>query len=206
MIAAAAAALLLVQSASATTDVTMTNATVGAGELEALSSTSTHANNTNSNDVLGSLFMIAEFGTANINPINETYIEVSTASNVTIMPPNAIGMTINGTETANATLNILPNGLAITKGESLLVPEGDDSDATEQENATSTFVGISRITADGPEGGTDVVFFNTNSTGRLAFLDNMIGTMQSEFSPGGGIIRAWDWKGDGTLPFENLLP
>jgi hypothetical protein len=31
MIAAAAAALLLVQSASATTDVTMTNATVGAG-------------------------------------------------------------------------------------------------------------------------------------------------------------------------------
>jgi hypothetical protein len=78
--------------------------------------------------------MIAEFGTANINPINETYIEVSTASNVTIMPPNAIGTTINGTETANATLNILPNGLAITKGESLLVPEGDDSDATEQEN------------------------------------------------------------------------
>jgi hypothetical protein len=193
---AAAAALLLVQSASATTDVTMTNATVGAGELEALSSTPTHANNTNSNDVLGSLFMIVEFGTANINPINETYIEVSTASNVTIMPPNATGTTINGRETANATLNILPNGLAITKGESLLVAEGDNNgDAEEQENATTTFVGISRITPDGPEGGTDVVFFSTNSTGQLAFLDNMVGIMQSEFSPGGGIIRTWEWKG-----------
>jgi hypothetical protein len=202
----AAAALLLVQSASATTDVTVTNATVGAGELEALSSTPTAANNTNSNDVLGRLFMIAEFGTANINPINETYIQVSTASNISIIPPDATGTTINGTETANATLNILPNGLAISKGESLLVAEGDNNGAAEQENATSTFVGISRITPNGPEGGTGVVFFSTNSTGQLAFLDNMVGIMQSEFSPGGGIIRVWEWKGDGTLPFENILP
>jgi hypothetical protein len=183
-------------SASTSGNTTTTNTTSLGGEQEAGSSTPTTANNTNSNDVLGSLFMIVEFGTANINPINETYIEVSTASNVTIMPPNATGTTINGTETANATLNILPNGLAVTKGESLLVAEGDNNDdAEEQENATTTFVGISRITPDGPEGGTDVVFFSTNSIGQLAFLDNMVGIMQSEFSPGGGIIRTWEWKG-----------
>jgi hypothetical protein len=183
-------------SASTSGNTTTTNTTSLGGEQEAGSSTPTTANNTNSNDVLGSLFMIVEFGTANINPINETYIEVSTASNVTIMPPNATGTTINGTETANATLNILPNGLAVTKGESLLVAEGDNNDdAEEQENATTTFVGISRITPDGPEGGRDVVFFSTNSTGQLAFLDNMVGIMQSEFSPGGGIIRTWEWKG-----------
>jgi hypothetical protein len=151
--------------------------------------------------------MIVRFGTTNINPINETYIEVSTASNITIIPPNATGTTINGTEIANVTLNILPNGLAITKGQSLLVTEGDNNDGpAEQENATSTFVGISRMTPNGPEGGTDVVFFSTNSTGQLAFLDNMVGIMQSEFSPGGGIIRTWEWKGGGTAPFENMLP
>jgi hypothetical protein len=193
--------LLLVQSASATDDVMTTTPSVR-GEQEAVSSTTTTNNNV-SNALLGSLFMIVEFETANINPINETYIEISTVSNVTIMPPNSTGTTINGTETANATLNILPNGLGITNGQSLIMTEGDDDDGTaEQENATSAFVGITRITPDGPGGGTDVVFFSTNSTGQLAFLDNMVGIMQSEFSPGGGIIRTWEWKGGGTLPFE----
>lgn len=159
-------------------------------------------NTTNvSNDALGRLIMIVEFKTASINPINETYIEVSTVSNVTIMPPNATsGKTIRATETANATLNILPNGLGVTKGQSLLVTEGNDVD--EIENATSTFVGIIRITPDGPVGGTDVVTFHTDSTGQLAFLDNLTGIMQSEFSPGGGMIRTWEWKG-GALPFAN---
>jgi hypothetical protein len=54
---------------------------------------------------------------------------------------------------------------------------------------------------DGSGAGTGVVFFSTNSTGQLAFLDNMVGISQSEFSPEGGIIRTWEWKG-GTLPFE----
>jgi hypothetical protein len=29
----------------------------------------------------------------------------------------------------------------------------------------------------------------------------MVGINDSEFSPGGGTIRVWEWKG-GTLPFE----
>ena len=71
--------------------------------------------------------MIVEFETASVNPINETYIETSTLNNVTIMPPSATtGTTINATETVNATVNILPNGLALDKGQSLIVTEGDD--------------------------------------------------------------------------------
>jgi hypothetical protein len=30
----------------------------------------------------------------------------------------------------------------------------------------------------------------------------MVGINDSEFSPGGGTIRVWKWKGGGTLPFE----
>jgi hypothetical protein len=200
-IAIAAAASLLVQSASATTDV-MTNTTtsVGGGDQEAVSSNTNTTNN--SNAVLGSLFMIVEFETASVNPINETYIETSTVNNVTIMPPSATtGTTINATETVNATVNILPNGLALDKGQSLIVIEGDDGTAAEQENATTTFVDISRLNPDGSGSGTGVVFFSTNSTGQLAFLDNMVGINDSEFSPGSGTIRIWEWKG-GTLPFE----
>jgi hypothetical protein len=45
------------------------------------------------------------------------------------------------------------------------------------------------------------VFFSTNSTGQLAFLDNMVGINQGELSPEGGKIRVWEWKGE-KLPFE----
>ena len=76
------------------------------------------------------------------------------------MPPNATGTTIDGTETANATVNILPNGLAIDKGQSLIVTQGDDGTA-EQENATTAFVDISRMNPDGTGSGTGVVFFST---------------------------------------------
>jgi hypothetical protein len=202
-IAAAAAASLLVQSASATTDV-MTNTTtsVGGGDQEAVSSNTNTTTNNISNALLGDVFMIVEYETASVNPINETYIETSTVNNVTIMPPNATtGTTINATETVNATVNILPNGLALDKGQSLIVTEGDDGTAAEQENATTTFVDISRLNPDGSGSGTGVVFFSTNSTGQLAFLDNMVGINQGELSPEGGKIRVWEWKG-GTLPFE----
>jgi hypothetical protein len=178
-----------------------TTTSIGGGEQEALSSTNTTTNNV-SNAVLGSLFMIVEFETASVNPINETYIETSTVNNVTIMPPSATtGTTMNATETVNATVNILPNGLALDKGQSLIVIEGDEGTAAEQENATTTFVDISRLNPDGSGSGTGVVFFSTNSTGQLAFLDNMVGINDSVFSQGGGTIRVWELKG-GMLPFE----
>jgi hypothetical protein len=180
-----------------------TTSSVGGEEQEAVSSTNTTANNNVSNAVLGDVFMIVEFETASVNPINETYIETSTVNNITLIPPNATaGTTINATETVNATVNILPNGIALDKGQSLIVTEGDDNDGTaEQENATTTFVDISRMNPDGIGSGTGVVFFSTNSTGQLAFLNNMVGINDSVFSQGGGTIRVWEWKG-GTLPFE----
>ena len=191
-------------SASTTGDNTTTS--VG-GEQEAVSGTTTNTTNNASNVLLGSLFMIVEFETANVNPINETYIEISTVNNVTLIPPNATSTTtINATETANVTVNILPIGLAVSKGQSVIMTNGDDGGgSTEQENATSVPVDISRMNPDGSGSGTGVVFFSTNSTGQLAFLDNMVGISQSEFTPEGGTIRTWEWKG-GTIPFENLIP
>jgi hypothetical protein len=122
--------------------------------------------------------MMVEFETASVNPINETSIETSTVNNVTIMPPNATGTTIDGTETANSTVNILPNGLVIDKGQSLIVTQGEGG-AAEQEYATTAFVDISHLNSDGTGSGTGVVFFSTNSTGQIAFLDNMVGINQA---------------------------
>src|ERR687891_2964963 len=196
---------LVSASTNGNTTITTTNTnSVGGEEQEVVSSMTTTTNNNIPSAVLGNPFMIVEFETASINPINETYIEISTVNDVTLIPPNATATTttINATETANTTVNILPNGLALDKGQSLIVTEGDDDDGTaEQENAITTFVDISRMNPDGSGSGTGVVFFSTNSTGQLAFLDNMVGINDSEFSQGSGTIRVWEWKG-GTVPFE----
>jgi hypothetical protein len=184
-----------------TTTIATTNTTSVGEEQEAVSSMTTTTDN-NPSAVLGNPFMIVEFETASVTPINETYIEISTVHNVTLIPPNATATTtINAKEIANTTVNILPNGLALDKGQSLIVTEEDDDVTAEQENATTTFVDISRMNPDGTGSGTGVVFFSTNSTGQLAFLDNLVGINDSEFSQGSGTIRVWEWKG-GSLPFE----
>jgi hypothetical protein len=188
-------------SASTTGNTTTTTTTsVGGEEQEAVSSTTTTSTNNVSNAVLGSLFSFGEGTEANVNPINETYIVISYLGNRIIMPPNATGV-INSTETGNVTINIQPNGLSINQGQAFIMTEDG---AAEEENATITFVLLSRTNPDGTGSGTGVTFFSTNSTGQLAFLDNMVAISQIEYSPEEGINRfgEWEWKG-GTLPFES---
>src|SRR5687768_8762863 len=115
-----AAPSLLVQSASGID--AMANTPVD-GEKETANSTT--ATDNVSNDPLGRLFMIVEFGETNVNPINATYIETSTVNNVTLILPDG-NATITATEIANVTVTILPNGLAIDKGQSHIAIEGDD--------------------------------------------------------------------------------
>jgi hypothetical protein len=205
-IVAAAAASLLVQSASATTDDVMTGTSVGGGgEQEAVSSTTTNTTTNVSNALLGSLFLTGEDKLTSFNPINETYTEVSYVGNRTIMPPDATTSTatINATETGNLTLNLQPNGITFVEGQSLLVTEGrDNNNGAEQENATAVFVDLNGVRPDDPRSSTGVIFFSTNSTGQLAFLDNMIAIYQVKASPAGTAIRMWEWKG-AELPFES---
>ena len=187
-------------SASITGNTTTTTTSVGGEEQEALSSTTTPTNNV-PNAVLGSLFLTEEAEFTSFNPINETYIEISFVGNATIMPPNATN-TINATETGNITLNIQPNGVNFAQGQGFLVTEEGDNGAQEEENATTTFVELSQVGPGDTGSGTGVVFFSTNSTGQLAFLDNMIAIYQVKASPAGTAIEMWEWKG-ADLPFEN---
>ena len=201
-IAVAAVASLLVQSASATDVMTET-----LGEEDALNtpSTSTANNNNNSNAVLGSLFLTGEDKLTSFNPINETFTEVSYVGNRTIMPPDATTTTatINATETGNLTLNLQPNGITFVEGQSLLVTEGNsNNNGAEQENATALLVDLNGVRPDDPRSSTGVIFFSTNSTGQLAFLDNLIAIYQVKASPAGTAIEMWEWKG-ADLPFGN---
>src|SRR5215213_8924130 len=187
--------------ASASTTGNTTTTSVGGEEQEAVSSTTNTTNNNVSNATLGSLFLTEEAEFTSFNPTNKTYIEISFVGNATIMPPNATN-TINAIETGNITLNIQPNGVNFAQGQSLLViDEGDNGAQEEEENATTTFVELSRVGPGDTGSGTGVVSFSTNSTGQLAFLDNMLAIAHVEFSPEGSTLKTWEWKG-GTLPLE----
>jgi hypothetical protein len=178
---------------------TITNS--AGGEQEAASSSMTTTNNA-SNALLGRLFSYgeAEDTESNVNPVNETYIVISYSGNRIILPPNTTGI-VNTTETGNVTINIQPNGLSFNQGHAVIMTEEGG------ENATISFVLLTRTNPDGTGSGTSVTYFSTNSTGQLAFLNNMVAIGQVEYSPAEGINRfaEWEWKG-GTLPFENLIP
>ena len=202
-------------SASTTGDnTTTTTPSVGGGEQEALSSTTT--TNNASNALLGRLFSyldeeedVEPNSCRNdtcyfVNPVNETYIIVSySGGNRIILPPNATGI-INATETANVTINIQPNGLSFYQGHAVIMTEGGAA-AQEQENATISFVYLTRTNPDGSGSGTGVAYFSTNSTGQLAFLDNLVAIGQVEYAEGINRFAEWEWKG-GKIPFENLIP
>jgi hypothetical protein len=193
-------------SASTTGENTTTTTTsAGEEEQEAVSSTSPTTNNA-SNALLGRLFSYLderEDVEPNVNPVNETYIIVSASSNRIILPPNATGI-INATETANVTINIQPNGVSFYQGHAVIMTEGGAA-AQEQENATISFVYLTRTNPDGLGSGTGVAYFSTNSTGQLAFLDDLVAIGQVEYAEGINRFAEWEWKG-GTIPFENLIP
>ncbi len=193
-------------SASATgNNTTTTTTSVGGREQEAVSSTNTTTNNA-SNALLGRLFSYLdeeEDVGANVNQVNETYIVISYSGNRIILPPNSTDI-INATETVNATINIQPNGLSFYQGHAVIMTEGDAA-AEGGENATISFVYLTRTNPDGSGSGTGVTYFSTNSTGQLAFLDNLVAIGQVEYSPDINRFAEWEWKG-GTIPFENLLP
>jgi hypothetical protein len=196
----------LVSASTACNNTTATTTPVGGGEQEAVSSMNTTTNNA-SNALLGRLFSYdeGEDVESNVNPVNETYIVISYSGNRIILPPNAAGI-INATETGNVTINIQPNGLSFNQGHAVIMTEGGAAEE-EGENATISFVLLTRTNPDGSGSGTSVTYFSTNSTGQLAFLDNLVAIGQVEYSPEEGINRfaEWEWKG-GTIPFENLLP
>jgi hypothetical protein len=180
----------LVQSASAT-DVMNTTSDRAVGS----------SSNNNSNVTLGNLVYVAHGIEEAANPVNDTYIVISYVDSVTLMPPNATtGDVINATERGNFTVNILPNGLSVDQGQGLIMTEDGGG---QQETATVTFASLGRSDPEGTTGSsTGAAFFSTNSTGQLAFLNNMVGIAQVEFSPEGSTVRIWEWKG-GSLAPEN---
>jgi hypothetical protein len=165
----------LTASASFATDATETN--------ESIAPTSNNTNSSNNIITLAEKPFLVEHGkTVAATPINQTHIQISLAGNGTITLPNSTENVMTK-DTGNAIARLTPTG-NIVNGQILLSTE-DGS-----ENATVFFTEI------GQGGkGVGVAYFTTNSTGKLAFLNNMVAVIEDEIQPNGDtLITAWEWK------------
>ena len=143
-------------------------------------------NNKNNNTIIlaEKPFLVEHGKTVAATPINQTHIQISLAGNGTITLPNSTE-TVMTNDTGNALARLTPTG-NIAHGQIHITTE-DGS-----ENATVFFTEIGQN-----ERGIGVAYFITDSTGKLAFLDNIVAVIQDELQPNGDThITAWEWRGE----------
>jgi hypothetical protein len=129
-------------------------------------------------------FLVEHGKTVAATPINQTHIQISLTGNGTITLPNSTEI-VKTKDTGNAIARLTPTG-NIAQGHIHINTE-DGS-----ENGTVFFTEI------GQNGkGIGVAYFSTNSTGKLAFLDNMVAVLQDELEPNGNtVISVFEWRGE----------
>ena len=167
------------------TQVSSANASTPTGATEMNEDIPSNNNNKNNTIILAEKPFLVEHGkTLAATPINHTHIQISLDGNGTITLPNSTE-TVMTKDTGNAIARLTPTG-NIAHGQIHITTE-DGS-----ENATVFFTEIGQN-----ERGIGVAYFFTDSTGNLAFLDNMVAVIQDELQPNGDThITAWEWRGN----------
>ena len=175
----AAALLSIAQVSSANASTIHTGAT----EMNELIPSDNNNKNNNTIILAEKPFLVEHGKTVAATPINQTHIQISLAGNGTITLPNSTE-TVMTNDTGNAIARLTPTG-NIAYGQIHITTE-DGS-----ENATVFFTEIGQN-----ERGIGVAYFITDSTGKLAFLDNIVAVIQDELQPNGDTnITAWEWRG-----------
>ena len=182
----AAVGLGMVTILSTTTQVISANAsTISTGGATETNETIAPTSNNNNNAITLAErpFLIEHGRTVAATPINQTHMQISLVGNGTITLPNSTE-TVMTKDTGSAIARLTPTG-NIVHGQ-IHVGTEDGS-----ENATVFFTEI------GQGGkGVGVAYFSTNSTGKLAFLNNVVAVIEDEIQPNGDtLITAWEWRG-----------
>jgi hypothetical protein len=102
----------------------------------------------------------------------------------------------NGTMNDNIDLTTIGNFMSTSRGNNVTYNQGEAAIKTKDgtEYANYTFLAIGRL-----EGGKPIFIgasvYDTNSTGKLAFLDNQVGIFKVEIDKQGNFVnKEWEWK------------
>jgi hypothetical protein len=168
-----------------TTEVISVNASTTGGATETNGSiTPTRSNNNTIIFLAEKPFLVEHGRTVAANPINQTHIQISLVGNGTITLPNSTE-TVMTKDSGNAIARLTPTGNIVNGQIHIRTEDGS-------ENATVFFTEIGQN-----EKGIGVAYFITNSTGKLAFLNNMVAVIQDEIQPNGDtLITAWEWRAE----------
>ena len=160
------------------------NASTPTDATETNQSIASRSSNNNAIILAEKPFLVEDGKTVAATPINQTHMQISLVGNGTITLPNSTE-TVTTKDTGNAVARLTSTG-NIVHGQIRISTE-DGS-----ENGTVFFTEI------GQNGkGVGVAYFTTNSTGKLAFLDNMVAVIEDELQPNGNtLITAWEWRGE----------
>src|SRR5918992_3876322 len=178
----AAAGLGMAALLSTTTQVISANASIPTGGATETNESIAPTSNNNAITLAEKPFLLEHGRTVAATPINQTHIQISLAGNGTITLPNSTE-TVMTKDTGNAIARMTPTG-NIAQGQIHICTED------RSENATVFFTEIGQN-----QKGVGVAYFTANSTGKLAFLNNMVAVIQDEIQPNGNtLITAWEWR------------
>ena len=109
-----------------------------------------------------------------------------------------ISFSANGTMRGDINVTNAGTFVSISRGGNVTYAQGEGAittqdDSGEMANYTLQFIG--NITQEGKPVFYGSSIYNTNSTGRIAFLDNLIGIYKGEIDEMGNFVsKEWEWK------------
>ena len=108
-----------------------------------------------------------------------------------------ISYSSNGTMNGNIPVTTSGNFMSISKGNNVTYNHGQAivtaKDGTEIANYT--FLAVGKISEEGKPIFNGVSVYSTNSTGKLAFVNNMVGIFKVEIDRMGNFVnKEWEWK------------
>ena len=108
--------------------------------------------------------------------------------------PNITHYTFTANGTMNGNIEVTDTGefLSISKGDNLIIEPGQGVIATKDGSETAIYTSIDIGNSTNYQGAS---VYSTNSTGKLSFLNNIMGIYKGEADENGNfVLKEWHWK------------
>ena len=108
-----------------------------------------------------------------------------------------VAYSANGTLKGNVEVTNTGDFVSVSRGNNLTYGQGQGIITTSDgsEKANYTFLGVGNVTQEGKPIFNGASAYSTNSTGQLAFLNNILGIFKVEIDETGNFVSTeWQWK------------
>ena len=113
--------------------------------------------------------------------------------------PNMTQITFSANGTMKGNIEVTNTGdfVSVSTGDNLFFDQGQGAITSTDgsETANYTIIAVGNVTQDGKQEIQGAAAYSTDSTGKLAFLNNILGIFKAEVDETGGFVsNEWQWK------------